>query len=66
MQTHNAVHLACDPFIMRGDERSTPLAANEGQKLRKDDVGGMLIEVAGRLIGKHQRRLVGKRPGDGD
>ena len=31
----------------------------------QDGVGGVGVEVARRLVGQHQRRIVGQRAGDG-
>src|SRR6185312_2426750 len=45
---------------------SAALPANEAEELPKNGVGGVFVEVAGRLVGEHQRRLVGERSGDRD
>ena len=36
------------------------------EEFGEDDVGGMLVEIAGRLVGEDQRRPVGERAGDRD
>ena len=41
-------------------------AAHELDQQREDAVGGVWIEIAGRLVGQQQRRAVGQRAGDGD
>ena len=66
MQPHDAVHLRGDALVVSRDQRRAALAAHEAEELGEDDVGGVLVEIAGRLVGQHQRRLVGERAGDGD
>jgi hypothetical protein len=51
---------------MRGDERSGAFPANKAKEFGENAVSGLLVEVASRLIGKDQRRLVGERAGDRD
>src|SRR4051812_5780864 len=36
------------------------------QELGKNGVGSLLIQIAGRLVSQHQRRLVGERASDCD
>ena len=55
-----------DALVVGRDQRRAALAADQVEELGEDDVGGMLVEVAGRLVGEHQRRLVGERAGDRD
>ena len=66
MQADDAIHLLRQPFIMGGDQRRRPFAADETQEFREHDIGGMFIEVAGGLVRQHQRGAVGERTGDRD
>ena len=66
MEPDDAVHLGCEALVVGGDQRRAPLPSHEAEELAKDGIGGMLVEIAGRLVGEHQRRLVGERPGDRD
>lgn len=66
MQPDDSVHLCGEPLIVGGNEGSASFATDEAQELGKDGVRGLLIKVAGRLIGKHQRRLVRERTRDRD
>ena len=54
------------PLIVGRDQRRAAFAAHQVQEFGEDDVGGVLVEIAGRLVGEHQRRLVGERAGDRD
>ena len=64
MQPDDTVHLGREALIVSGDERGTSLVSNQAQELAKDYVGRMLVEIAGRLIGKDERRTVRKRTGN--
>ena len=66
MQPDDAVHLGREPLVVGGDQGGAAFAADQAQELGQHRVGGMLVEIAGRLVGEHQRRPVGERPGDGD
>lgn len=66
MQPDYAVHLRSESLIVGCHERSAALSADEVEELSEHRVGGVLVEVAGRLVGEHQRRLVGERAGDRD
>ena len=43
-----------------------PSPRTSAEELGEDGVGGRLVEIAGGLVGEHQRRLVGERTGDRD
>ena len=66
MQPDDAVHLGGEALVVGGDQRGAAFAAHQVQELGEDGVGGVLVEIAGRLVGEHQRRLVGERAGDRD
>ena len=66
MKANHAIHLGREALVVRGNKRSAAFAADEAEKLVEDGIGGMLVKIAGRLVGKHQRRLVGERSGDRD
>ena len=66
VQPHDAVHLGREPLVVGRDQRRAALAAHQVEELGEDGVGGMLVEVAGGLVGEDQRRLVGERAGDRD
>ena len=66
MEADHAVHLGRDALVVRRDERCAALAAHEVEEFAEDDVGGGLVEVACRLVGENQRRLVGECAGNGD
>jgi hypothetical protein len=59
MEPHDAIHLSRNAFIVGRDQGGRALPAHKRDKLGENDVGGMLVEVAGRLVGTDQRRLVG-------
>ena len=64
VEADDAVHLGRDAFIMSGDQRRASLTPDEVEELGEDDVRRGLVKVAGRLIGKNQRRAVGEGPGN--
>ena len=64
MQPDYPVHLRGKSLVVGCHQRSAALAADEVEELTEHRVGGVLVEVAGRLVGEHQRRLVGERAGD--
>src|SRR5438477_9784109 len=66
VQPDDAIHLPRDALVVRSDERRAAFAAHEVRKFGEDDVGGVLVEIAGGLVGEDQRRLVGECAGDGD
>ena len=66
VQPHDAVHLGREALVVGGDQGGAAFAAHEVEEFGEDDVGGRLVEIAGRLVGEHQRRAVGERPGDRD
>src|SRR5258708_28626349 len=61
VQPDDTIHLPRDALVVRSDQRRAPFAAHEVQELGEDDVGGVLVEVAGGLVGEDQGRLVGER-----
>lgn len=64
MQPDDSIHLAGETLVVRGDERCASFPSNEAEELIENSVGGVLVEVAGRLVRKNQRRLVRKRAGN--
>ena len=66
MQADHAVHLGREALVVGRDQRGAALAADQVEEFGEDDVGGVLVEIAGRLVGENQRRLVGERAGDRD
>src|SRR3546814_3583657 len=66
MEPDHPVHLRRKPLIMGGDEGSRIMLPHQPQELGEHHIGGVLVEVACRLVGKHQHRPVGERAGDGD
>jgi hypothetical protein len=61
----DAVHFAGQTLIVSGHQSGAALAADQPQEFGKNGVRRMLVEVAGRLVGKDQRRPVSERAGDG-
>src|SRR5438309_5266042 len=66
VEVEDAVHLGGDALVVGGDEGGAAFAADELEEFGEDDVGGLLIEIAGRLVGEDEQRPVGERAGDGD
>ena len=66
MQPHHAVHLRGEALIVGRDQGRAALAADQVQEFGEDGVRGILVEIAGRLVGEDQRRLVSQRAGDRD
>ena len=50
---------------MRDDDEDRLLLAVQVEQQLADGLGGVAVEVAGRLVGQQQDRLVDQRPGDG-
>ena len=61
MEPHDPVHLRREPLIVGSDQGGAALPPHQVEELTQDGVRGMLVEVAGRLIGQDQRRLVSER-----
>jgi hypothetical protein len=61
VETDHSVHTAGQPFVVRRDERGAALAANQREELFQDNVGGMLVEVAGRLVRQDELGPIGQR-----
>jgi hypothetical protein len=66
MQAHDAIHPRRQPFVMGRHQRGGSLTANQPDEFSEHGVGGMLVEVPGGFVGKHQRRLVGQSASNGD
>src|SRR6476661_906534 len=66
VQSHDAIHSARKPLVGCCDERGAALAAHEVQEFGEDRIGGVLVEIAGGLVGQDERRLVGERARDRD
>ena len=49
-----------------GDHDDGPTALDEGAEELQHDLGRERVEVAGRLVGDEDRRVIGQRSGDGD
>ena len=64
MEPYDAVHLGGQALIVSGNQGGAALAANQAKEFSEDRVGGMLIEISGRLVGKHERRFVRKGAGN--
>ena len=66
MKSNHSIHLGGQAFVMGGNQRRAALTPNQAQKLRKNGLRGMLIEIARRLVRQHQWRLVGEGSGNRD
>src|SRR6266540_7023793 len=64
--SHDAVGLASDRDVVRDDEKREPaLQVQPAHELH--DLGRVLgVEIAGRLVGPHDRGVVDERAGDRD
>ena len=60
MQAHNPVHLARKALVVRRDQGGAALTAHQLEEFGEYRVGGVLVEVAGRLVGEDQRRTIGE------
>src|SRR5438874_2340588 len=66
VQSDDTIHLPGDALVVRSHERRAAFAAHQIEELGEDNIRGVLVEVAGGLVGEDQRRLVGERAGHGD
>lgn len=66
MKPDHPVHLPGKPLIVGCDQRGAALAPDEIEEFAEDGVGRVLVEIAGGLIGKDERRLVGEGSSDSD
>ena len=66
VQPHHPVHLGGEALVVGRDQRGAAFAADQAEEFGEHRVGGRFVEVAGRLVGEHQRRAVGERAGDRD
>ena len=57
--------VAADPLVVRHDHQRLPGRVQLLEHAQDVERGGA-VQVAGRLVGQDQQRLVGQRPGDGD
>src|SRR5687768_1391342 len=62
---HALLHLVHDVVVMGGDDDSSAPVIYIGKKIH-DSQGSFGIEVAGRLVGDEERRVVDEGAGDGD
>ncbi len=51
---------------MRGDERGEAGGAHKAGQHAEDMIGGLGVEVAGRLVGQKELRRIGEGAGEGD
>jgi len=65
VQPDHPIHLCREPLVMGRDEGRTPFTPDQPEEFREHAVGSGFVQIAGRLIGKDERRLVRKGPGDG-
>src|SRR5262245_35554013 len=61
-----AVHAASKCGVMRGDQSREAGIPHQAQQHAEYLVSGVLVEIAGGLVGQQQLRLVGERTGDGN
>src|SRR3546814_3369715 len=61
VQAPHAVHLRRQPLVVRRDQRRRAMVAYQLDELVEHTIGGGLVEVARRLVGKHQPWPVGQR-----
>ena len=66
VESQDTIHLGGNSLIVGRDQSGAALASDEAEELGEDDVGGALVEIAGRLIREHQRRPVRQSTGDCD
>ena len=66
MQPEHPVHLGGDALVVGGDQSGAAFVADQAEEFGEDDVGGGLVEIAGRLVGEDEGRPVGERTGDGN
>ena len=52
-------------WLVVGDEQDRLTTLVQAAEQLEDLFAALAVECAGRLVGEHQRRLVGQRPGDG-
>jgi hypothetical protein len=64
VQSYHAVHLGGEALVVGRDQGRAAFPANQRQELGQHLVGRALVKVAGRLVGQHQWRAIGKRAGD--
>ncbi len=65
-QPQHAVHALGQFVVVRGDDGDDAGLADELQELLEDALGGLGVEIAGRLVGEQDQRGVGDGAGDGD
>lgn len=61
-----AVHLPSEIEIMRRDQRGEAGSTGKRDQRAEDMLGGMRVEIAGRLVRQQQPRAVGDGAADGD
>jgi len=66
VKSDHSVHLARETFVVRRDQRGAAFAPNEAEELAEHGIGGVLVEIACRLVGENERRFVCESPGYGD
>jgi len=65
VQSHDPIHSRRKALVVGRDQGRATFTSNERNELGENDIGRVLIEVAGRLVGKDQRRLVSQGPSHG-
>ena len=64
-QAQNAVHAGRQLQVVGGDERGNAGGADEMHQRVEHMRGRVRVEVAGRLVGQDEARVVGERAGNG-
>ena len=65
LDAQHAVHAPRQVEVVGGDQRGHARRVDEMQQRIEHVLGGVRVEVAGRLVGKDEARGVGQRAGDG-
>ncbi len=65
METHHAIHSLGQPLIMSGDQCGRPLASNQRQKFRENNVCRAFVKIAGRFVSQHDGGPICKCPRNG-
>src|SRR3546814_10389472 len=65
LEAQHAVHALGEIQVMGGDDGGEAAVAYQVEELGEDAVGGVGVEVAGRLVGQQDRGVVGEDAGDG-
>src|SRR5690349_12291466 len=66
LEREDAVHAAGELEVVRGDERGEAGLAHDVDERAHHVLGGVDVEIAGRLVAQQHARAVGERADDGD